>query len=383
MAIYSNVPQRNQINAALARIDYTPTLDAEISSGQFAASAVINQREANKQRRENRAIKALQNQQLIQAADVKFEREVMLENLDAANQLFADKLKAENKAKLKKADISRSVKYVQDVMNRFPSLKERFYFNPENDKEVQNFVKLFDDSGEVRKTFGAAIETFLKTQAKQQEDVAKQRKEERLGSMLQGINSGQFPDVSTYGEAISKFVNAGFTTDDIAGIDELIVLPKSEKSDPDYKERKTNLIIESIDSLNEQFPNMPLNEKTKELYTLYPGDTDLVDKLKAGLSKGFDPKTLGSNFQRFTKFIQDSKQLTFNDKSGKIFLSGKEINPGDATYDTLKESFPQVMNYLEGIGGRENRSVQTKPTGAPNDDSGIINAADVITGFNQ
>ncbi len=174
----SNIQPQSGINAALARVDYSPPLQAELATGPIKAEA---QMKAN------------------------------LRKIEEANSAMKEFQQKKEKRELTK----KAVGYIQNLFTEKPQVAKQFAVDPEDTAAVKNYVDVLGGPKEAIKSVADAVKVIEENAADQRIAQTEANADSRVAQYVSDVNSG-VEGVRSKEEAISRAVNKyGFTTDQI------------------------------------------------------------------------------------------------------------------------------------------------------------------------
>ena len=251
----TNIQPQSGINAALARVDYSPPLQAELATGPIKAEA---QMKAN------------------------------LRKIEEANNAMQEFQQKKEKRELTK----KAVGYIQNLFTEKPQVAKQFAVDPEDTAAVKNYVDVLGGPQEAIKSVADAVKVMEENAADQRIAQTEANADSRLARYISNVNSG-VEGVKSKEEAISKAVNQyGFTTDEIDVIRQNVVglpstttgLAQSEYLElVEYVKADNSLQIDISKGVIKYDPTPGSGSDKKELK---PGDP-MYENLKRDFPNGF------------------------------------------------------------------------------------------------
>tara|TARA_R100001224_G_C4024684_1_gene150501 strand:+ start:1685 stop:2554 length:870 start_codon:yes stop_codon:yes gene_type:complete len=255
----SNIQPRGGINAALAKVDYSAPLQAEMATGPNAAQAKLQDN---------------------------------IRRIDKANEFVTEFKQNQEEKKLNK----QATQYLSGLLQQSPQLQQAIAVDPFNDKEIGTFI---DAMGGAQKTMESVSElntTIMETQAEQQSDMIAATREQFLGNAISNINNFSIPGVETQGEAISYLQGQGFQLPEIDKYKTLIKLPSySDDAAPVADLKEYGELLEAV-KLDKRLTVdqrkgiikrngkeiLPGSEAYEEIKAAYPGGIKYLESIRQG-----------------------------------------------------------------------------------------------------
>jgi hypothetical protein len=332
----SNIRATGGVNPQLSRVDYSPKLNATVQTGLPLAQARLNEN---------------------------------LRLIDEANKTMDEFKQKQEERKKKNQAISFIQKLSQNNNDATKSVFNVLNINPEDTKEIGNFVDTLGGPQKAVSTLQESIASVEEIQRDTRKENLETKRIQNIGNVLRFINTGQTTPgtedgmstaPSTKGEAINFMLNQGITPEEVDKYKDLINLPEVEAP--------VNEMIEFISVLNANVTKDDTKaSQLAKLMQAFPEHTKLANQLSTSIVilSPVDKKDIGKAWSEDFELMEKDKEAggayNIDFKKGIIRskVGNKELRPGDIAYESLKRSFPDGVEELERrrlyFGGKKDR----------------------------
>ena len=322
----SNIRATGGVNPQLSRVDYSPKLNATVQTGLPLAQARLNEN---------------------------------LRLIDEANKTMDEFKQKQEERKKKNQAISFIQKLAQNNNDATKSVFNVLNINPEDTKEIGNYVDTLGGPQKAVSTLQESIASVEEIQRDTKKENLEATRIQNIGNVLRTINTGQITPgtgagmsttPSTKGEAINFMLSQGMTPEEVDKYKDLINLPEVEAP--------INEMIEYISVLNdavteddtramqlqklyEKFPEFTTeaNQLANAIRTLTPDDETEMD---LGKEVAEDFKMMKADQDANGAYNFDFKKGIIRSKFGN-----KELKPGSLAYENIKKLYPEGVAELE------------------------------------
>ena len=338
----SNIRATGGVNPQLSRVDYSPKLNATMQTGLPLAQARLNEN---------------------------------LRLIDEANKTMDEFKQKQEERKKKNQAISFIQKLSQNNNDATKSVFNVLNINPEDTKEIGNFVDILGGPQKAVSTLQESIASVEEIQRDAKKEELEATKIQNIANVLRTINTGQITPgtaagmsttPSTKGEAINFMLNQGMTPEEVDKYKDLINLPEVVAP--------INEMIEFISVLNANVTEDDTKAmQIQKLYEAFPDYTteanQLANSIRTLTPDDETEKDLGKEVAEDFKMMNADQEsggaYNFDFKKGIIRskFGNKELKPGEAAYENIKKLYPDGVAELERrrilFGNKNNRRGDT------------------------
>ncbi len=322
----SNIRATGGVNPQLSRVDYSPKLNATVQTGLPLAQARLNEN---------------------------------LRLIDEANKTMDEFKQKQEERKKKNQAITFIQKLAQNNNEATKSVFNVLNINPEDTKEIGNYVDTLGGPQKAVSTLQESIASVEEIQRDTRKENLESQRVQNIGNVLRTINTGQITPgtgagmsttPSTKGEAINFMLSQGMTAEEVDKYKDLINLPEVEAP--------IDEMIEFISVLNDTVTEDDTKaDQMQKLYQAFPDSTTEANQL-ANAIRTLTPddetemdlgKEVAEDFKMMKADQESGGAYTFDFKRGiiKSRVGNKELKPGDIEYENIKDLYPEGVAELE------------------------------------